>query len=68
MKKTAVLRIIIVLLMFCLLAWDSLMVLTGSANQLPEQHKQLLLTAFLLWLVTTMFNQNRNDDDWAGQF
>jgi hypothetical protein len=68
MNKLFLFCTLIVVLMICLLIWDGLQLLTRSLNSFPEQHKQLLLTCTLLWIVFVFINQNSNDDDWAGQF
>jgi len=67
MDKLFLFRTLIVSLMICLLAWDGLQILIHSANSLPEQHKQVLLTGALLWISSAFINQRSNDDDWAGQ-
>jgi hypothetical protein len=68
MDKLFLFRTLIVALMTCLLIWDGLRLLTRSGDSLPQQHKDILLTCALLWIVSVFVNQNSNDDDWAGQF
>jgi len=68
MDKLFLYRSLIVALVVCLLIWDGVQLLIRSANAMPQQHKQLVLTAALLWIISVLVKQNRNDDDWAGQF
>ena len=67
MDKLFLFRTLIFSLMICLLARDGLRILIHSANDLPGQHKQVLLMAALLWISSALINQRSNDDDWAGQ-
>ena len=54
-------------LLFCVLLFDSIQLLTGSIHQIPGSHRQVLLTGLLLWIVSLFLGSDR-DDDWAGQF
>lgn len=54
--------------MIGLLIWDGLRILRYPSGNLPEQEKDLLLTATLLWIITAFVSQRSNDDDWAGKF
>ena len=65
--KLFLFRTLIVSMMICLLIFDGLRIMTHSANPFPEQHKELLLTATLLWIASVFINQGSNDDDWAGE-
>lgn len=65
MDKLFLLRAIIFALMLGIFAWDLILQFTQSSQ--PWQHRDILLTAFLLWIVSVLFPQD-SDDDWAGQF
>ncbi|NOW96416.1 hypothetical protein [Mucilaginibacter sp. SG564] len=54
-------------MMICLLIFDVLRIVSHSADAFPEQHKELLLTGTLLWIVSVIVNRGSNDDDWAGE-
>jgi hypothetical protein len=67
-NKLLLLRALIVALLFCLMAWDGIRLLTNhSFGDLPERHREILLAGALLWFVTVLAAKN-SDDDWAGQF
>jgi hypothetical protein len=53
-------------LLFCLLVYDSILLIVGSIHQVPGSHRQLLLIGFLLWFVSLVLRRGP-DDDWAGQ-
>jgi len=53
-------------MMICMLIFDVLRIMSHSADAFPE-HKKLLLTGILLWIVSVITNQGSNDDDWAGE-
>jgi hypothetical protein len=68
MNKLWMIRTLIMALLFCLLAWDAIRLLANHAfGNLPEQHREILLIGALLWFVTVLAANDR-DDDWAGQF
>jgi cell division protein FtsW (lipid II flippase) len=66
MNKLFLFRTLIVPMMICLLIFDVLRITSHSADAFPE-HKKLLLTGILLWIVSVIINQGSNDDDWAGE-
>lgn len=53
-------------LLFCIPLYDALLWLTGRLHQIPDSHRQVLLTGFLLWFILLIARRDR-DDDWAGQ-
>jgi cell division protein FtsW (lipid II flippase) len=65
MDKLFLFRTLIVTMMICFLIFDVLRILSHSADAFRE-HKELLLTGALLWIVSVIINQGSNDDDWAG--
>ena len=67
MEKLSLFHSFILSVIVCLLLFDGLRLLTNPADTLPLQHKEMLLTAALFWIASTMINQQRNDDDLAGQ-
>ena len=66
MNKLLLFRTSVAALLFCLLAWDGIRLLTNHSYELPEQHREILLAGALLWFGTVLAAKN-SDDDWAGQ-
>jgi len=52
------------LLSFLLFA-DAICILRYKGGRIPYNLKELVLTGVLLWISTLFFNQKK-DDDWAG--
>ncbi|HVV53987.1 MAG TPA: hypothetical protein VHC47_01610 [Mucilaginibacter sp.] len=67
MNKTIVFRSLLLAALICLMLWDGMLWLTGTDGTLPEQHREILLTGFLVWFASLFLNPG-SDDDWAGQF
>jgi len=67
MNKTDIFRSILFSALVCLLLWDGLIWFISPDHQLPEYHRMILLTGFLVWFVSIPLNRD-SDDDWAGQF
>jgi hypothetical protein len=61
MNKLFVFRTLIAALVLCLLLWD--VAISLSSQKHPWPHRELLLTAALLWIISVFFPQN-SDDDW----
>jgi hypothetical protein len=53
-------------LLFCVLLFDSILLLTGKIHHIPVSHRQVLLIGLLLWVVSLFLGSDR-DDDLAGQ-
>ena len=57
------------ILMFTLLSFllfaDAICILRYKGGRIPYNLKELVLTGVLLWISTLFFNQKK-DDDWAG--
>ncbi|QEM02557.1 hypothetical protein DIU31_003125 [Mucilaginibacter rubeus] len=53
-------------LLFCVLLFDSILLLTGRIHHIPGSHRQVLLIGLLLWVILLFLGSDR-DDDWAGQ-
>jgi len=68
MNKLALFRISLFILMAGLLAMDGILMLARHTYHLPEEHKDLILTGFLLWFIMIIVGQESNDDDWAELF
>jgi cell division protein FtsW (lipid II flippase) len=66
MDKLFLFRTLIISMMTCLLIFDVLRIMSHSADAFPE-HKELLLTGILLWIVSVIINLGSNNDDWAGE-
>ena len=52
--------------LFFVLVYDCGLWFTGGMRQVPDVHKQVLLTGFLLWFISLVAGRHR-DDDWVGQ-
>lgn len=65
MDKLFLFRTLIAAFMLCLFVWDGLQLLAGQAPYMP--HRDFLLTAALLWIISVFVDLNNKDDDWAGQ-
>ena len=52
-------------LLFCLLFFDSILLITGSMHRVPGSHSQILVIGFLLWFISLVLHRDP-DDDWAG--
>lgn len=53
-------------LLFCVLLFDSILLLTGKIHHIPGSHRQVMLIGLLLWVVSLFLGSDR-DDDLAGQ-
>ena len=53
-------------LLFCVLLFDSILLLPGKIHHIPGSHRQVLLIGLLLWVVSLFLGSDR-DDDLAGQ-
>jgi len=53
-------------LLFCVILYDALLLLTGHIHQVPGSHRQILMVGFLLWFASLIVRRD-HDDDWAGQ-
>ena len=58
-------RMLVTAVLLSVFLWDALAMLWNKGVRFPDNHKQFLLTGTLLWISTLFFNQKR-DDDWAG--
>jgi hypothetical protein len=66
-NKFDLLRSLLFAALLCMLIWGAFFWLTNQAHHIPEAYKEVLLTGFLLWLISVFLNANK-DDDWAGEF
>ena len=66
-NKLELFRSLLFTVLVCMLVWDAVLWLADPAHRLPQQHREILLTGFLLWFFSAFVNRNI-DDDWAGQF
>lgn len=62
------LKILIIAVWISLAVWNAMMSLADSGHHIPQLHKEILAGIFLFWFVTTLFDTNIKDDDWAGDF
>jgi hypothetical protein len=67
MSKLSLFRSLIIVLLFCSLAWDGCRWLNHSLTRIPEKHQELILTGVLLW-ISAVFLGPSNDDDWVEQY
>jgi hypothetical protein len=65
MNKLDLGRMLVTAVILSLFLCDAVSVLWSKGVRLPDNHKQVLLTGTLLLISTLFFNQKR-DDDWAG--
>jgi hypothetical protein len=67
MDKLSLFKTVTLSVIICLLLSDGLRLMAYPAHTLSQPHKDILLTAALLWIASAFINQRSNDDDWAGQ-
>ncbi|MEO7215567.1 hypothetical protein [Mucilaginibacter sp.] len=58
----------VIALLLVSICWELCLFIMSPDHRLAELPKQLMLGAALLWIVTVLFSQNQDDDDWAGQY
>jgi hypothetical protein len=66
-RKFELLKLLLFAALLCLLVLAIFFWLANPSHQVPAAFKQLLITAFLFWIMSVFLNPNK-DDDWAGEF
>jgi hypothetical protein len=65
-NKRIIVQALVAALATIAVVWELMGFITGHRS--AESPKQFLSTVFLCWLVFTLFRNQQDDDDWAGQY